>query len=36
MSHDNHYASSQLVGESMRQTYQVGYLYQPKDIIENI
>ncbi|RVX02362.1 hypothetical protein CK203_028369 [Vitis vinifera] len=36
MSRDNRHASSWLVGESMRQTYQVGHQYRPKDIIGDI
>ena len=36
MSQDNCHASSWLVGESMRQTYQVGHQYHPKDIIGDI
>ncbi|KAL6350436.1 hypothetical protein AAG906_004387 [Vitis piasezkii] len=36
MSRDNRHASSWLVGESMRQTYQVGRQYRPKDIIGDI
>ena len=36
MSRDNRHASSRLVGESMRQTYQVGCQYCPKDIIGDI
>ena len=36
ISHDNRHASSWLVGESMRQTYQVGHQYWPKDIIANM
>ena len=36
MSRDNRHASSRLVGESMRQTYQVGHQYRPKDIIGDI
>ncbi|RVW93844.1 hypothetical protein CK203_028199 [Vitis vinifera] len=33
---DNRHTSSWLVGESMRQTYQVGCQYYPKDIIGDI
>ena len=33
---DNRHTSSRLVGESMRQTYQVGRQYRPKDIIGDI
>ena len=36
MSRDNRHASSWLVGESMRQTYQVGRRYCPKDILGDI
>ena len=36
MYRDNHHTSSRLVGESMRQTYQVGRQYRPKDIIGDI
>ena len=36
MSRDNRHASSWLVSESMRQTYQVGCQYCPKDIIGDI
>ena len=36
MYRDNHHTSSRLVGESMRQTYQVGRQYCPKDIIGDI
>ena len=36
ISRDNRHASSWLVGEIMRRTYQVGRQYQPKDIITDI
>ena len=36
MSRDNRHASSWLVGESMRRTYQVGRQYRPIDIIADI
>ena len=36
MSWDNRHANSWFVGESMRQTYQVGRQYRPKDIIGDI
>ena len=36
MSHYNRHASSWLVGERMRRTYQVGRQYLPKDIIVDI
>ena len=37
VSHDSRHASSWLIGESIRETYQgVGCEYRPKDIIQNI